>query len=229
MRSRAGRAPAAAPPRAVAAGCPRPAAVRQAPGTAPHPEGTHPVRKLKLQVQVSIDGYMAGPGGAMDWLTFPWSDDLDAHVDALTEPVDCILLGRRLAEGFIPAWAAGPEGEDQASIDFMNNTPKVVVSDSLTESPWENATVAGGDLAETVRGLKERPGGDIITYGGSTLVGNLIAGELLDELHLFVNPVALGSGLPVFPDTGAHRRFRLVDTRPFDCGIVALHFEPRRS
>ncbi|MTE19890.1 dihydrofolate reductase [Streptomyces sp. TRM43335] len=187
------------------------------------------MRKFKLQVQVGIDGYMAGPNGEMDWMTVPWSDDLNAHVDALTRSVDCIVLGRRLAEGFIPAWAAGPEGEDQASIDFMNNTPKVVVSDSLAESPWENATVAGGDLAETVRKLKAQPGGDIITYGGSTLVSNLIAGKLLDELHLFVNPTALGSGLPVFPDTGAHHGFRLVDARPFDCGIVALHYEPRRS
>lgn len=75
-------------------------------------------------------------------------------VNALTEPVDCIVLGRKLAEGFIPAWAAGPEGEDQESIDWMNNTPKVVISNTLTESPWENTVAAGGDLAETVNRLK---------------------------------------------------------------------------
>ena len=86
------------------------------------------MRKFKLQVQTSVDGYMAGPNGEMDWVTLPWTDDLNAYTDALTEPVDCIVLGRRLAEGFIPAWAAGPEGEDKESIDKMNKRPKVVFS-----------------------------------------------------------------------------------------------------
>jgi dihydrofolate reductase len=112
------------------------------------------VRTFKLQVQTSVDGYMAGPNGEMDWMTFPWTDDLNAYVDAITEPVDCIVLGRKLAEGFIPAWAAGPEGEDRATIDWMNNTPNVVISNSLTESPWENAVVAGGDLSDSVNKLK---------------------------------------------------------------------------
>jgi dihydrofolate reductase len=186
------------------------------------------VRTFKLQVQTTVDGYMAGPNGEMDWLTAPWSDDVDAYVTAIDDPADTIVLGRRLAEGFIPAWAAGPEGEDQASIDSMNNRPKVVISNSLSESPWENATVAGGDLAETVNKLKAEPGGDIITYGGGTLVRSLIAEGLLDELHLFVNPTAIGAGMPVFPE-GAYQRLRLVTARPFECGITVLHFEPRRS
>jgi dihydrofolate reductase len=109
----------------------------------------------------------------------------------------------------------------------MNNTPKVVISNSLSESPWGNATVAGGDLAETVNRLKVQPGGDMIAYGGSTLVSDLIANGLLDELHLFVNPTAIGAGLPVFPK-GAYQRLRSVGAHLFECGITALHFEPRR-
>ena len=91
------------------------------------------MRKLKLQVQTTVDGYMAGPNSEMDWIHFPWSDDLNSYVDALTESVDTIVLGRKLAEGFIPAWASGPPGEDQASIDWMNNTPKVVITNSLLD------------------------------------------------------------------------------------------------
>jgi dihydrofolate reductase len=196
--------------------------------TAPNPKGTHLVRRFKLQVQTTVDGYMAGPNGELDWTTFPWTDDISAYIDALTQAVDTIVLGRKLAEGFIPAWKAGPEGEDQASIDWMNNTPKVVISNSLTESPWENAVVAGGDLAETVNKLKAQPGGDIIAYGGGTLVRDLIANHLLDELHLFVNPIAIGTGMPVFP-SGAYQRLRLVTAQPFACGITALHLEPKRS
>lgn len=131
------------------------------------------MRTFKLQTQTSVDGYMAGPNGEMDWMTFPWTDDIKAYVTALTEPVDCIVLGRKLAEGFIPAWAAQPDGEPQWSIEKMNNTPKVVISNTLTESPWENAVVAGGDLAETVNQLKAQPGGDMIAYGGGTLVSDL--------------------------------------------------------
>ena len=186
------------------------------------------MRKLKLQVQTTVDGYMGGPNGEMDWTTFPWSDDLSAYSDALHATADCIVLGRKLAEGFIPAWAAGPEGEDQASIDYMNNTPKVVISNTLTESPWDNAIVAGGGLAEAIDTLKAQPGGDITTYGGSTLVRNLIAEGLIDELHLFVNPSAIGAGLPVFP-SGAYQRLRLVDARPFECGVTVLHYQPARA
>ncbi|GAA1621393.1 dihydrofolate reductase family protein [Georgenia ruanii] len=186
------------------------------------------MRTFKLQVQTSIDGYMAGPNGEMDWLTCPWSDDLNAYVDALTEPVDTIVLGRRLAEGFIPAWAAGPEGEDQASVDWMNRTPKVVFSRTLAESPWENVVVAA-DLAETVNALKAQPGGDLIAYGGGSLVADLLAQGMLDELHLFVNPTAIGAGMPVFPAHDAYHRMRLVASRPFECGITALHLVPRRA
>jgi dihydrofolate reductase len=186
------------------------------------------VRKFKLQVQTSVDGYMAGPNSEMDWLTFPWTDDIGAYIDKMTANVDCIVLGRNLAEGFIPAWASGPEGETQESIDWMNNTPKVVISNSLSESPWDNAVVAGGDLGETIGELKAQPGGDLIAYGGSTLVTSLIAGGLLDELHLFVNPTSIGAGLPVFPKE-AYQRLQLVHAQPFDCGITALHLEPKRA
>lgn len=187
------------------------------------------MRKTKLQLQISVDGYMAGPNGEMDWLTIPWTDDLNSYVDDIWKPVDTIVLGRKLAEGFIPAWEEGPEGEDQASIDKMNDTPKVVLSNSLTESPWKNAAVTGGDLTEIVNELRSRPGGDIMVAGGGTLVRGLIAEGLLDELHLFVNPTALGAGMPVFPRLDAHQRLRLVASRPFGCGITALHLEPERS
>ncbi|RJO77010.1 dihydrofolate reductase [Nocardia panacis] len=185
------------------------------------------MRTFKLQVQTTIDGYMCGPHGEMDWMSHPWSSDLAAYVTALTDPVDTIVLGRKLAEGFIPAWAARPEHETQAAIDKMNNTPKVVISDSLTESPWDNATVAGGDLTAVITELKSRPGGDIIAYGGATLVAGLIAHELLDELHLFVNPTTIGAGLPVFPTSG-YQRFAPAGAIPFDCGITVLKYAPKR-
>ncbi|MFI0464324.1 dihydrofolate reductase family protein [Saccharopolyspora sp. 5N102] len=186
------------------------------------------MRKFKLQVQTTIDGYMSGPNGEMDWMTLPWSEDLASYIEALNEPIGTIVLGRKLAEGFIPHWASQPADEAQEGIDRINNTPKVVISTTLTESPWEN-TVVASDLVETIRELKAQPGGDIIAYGGGSLVASLIAEGLLDELHLIVNPTAIGAGLPVFGATGSNQQFDLVAATPFECGIVALQYAPKKS
>jgi len=187
------------------------------------------VRTFKLQVQTTVDGYMASPDGGLGWMTMPWSDDMLAYSSALHDPVDLIVLGRKLAEGFIPAWQSGPPGETQEAIDKMNDTPKVVISRSLTESPWENAVVDGGDLAATIGRLKAQDGGDMIAYGGGTLVRGLIAEGLLDELHLYVNPSAIGTGMPVFPDVGAPLPLDIVDARRFDCGVTVMHLQPKRA
>ncbi len=185
------------------------------------------MRRFKLQVQTTLDGYMGGPDGEIDWAVAPWSADVDDYVEALMASVDTIVLGRRLAEGFIPAWAARPEGESEAAIDWMNDTPKVVISDTLRVSPWEGVTVRGGDLAQIVGELKAQAGGDLIAYGGGTLVRSLIAAGLLDELHLFVNPTAIGDGIPVF-GRGSHQSMRLVSATPFACGITALQLVPKQ-
>ena len=114
-------------------------------------------------------------------------------------------------------------------IDWINNTPKVVISNTLTTSPWENAVVAGGGIVETVNQLKSQPGGDLIAYGGGTLVSSLIANNLLDDLYLFVNPTAIGVGMPVFGKLDTPGRFRLVGAQQFECGITALHYQPHAS
>lgn len=185
--------------------------------------------KLKLQTQITIDGYMDGPDGQMDWMTPEWSDDMSAYSGALHESVDRIVLGRKLAESFIPAWAArreDPQGETPESIAWMNDTPKIVFSRTLTEAPWENATIVAGDLTEVVGALKAE-GGDLITYGGGPLASGLLAHGLIDEVHLFVNPTATGGGLSIFGNLDAYARLRLVSATPFECGVTALYYAPR--
>ena len=100
-------------------------------------------RKLKLQVQISIDGFIAGPNGEMDWMEFGWDESLKRYVKELTETVDCIILGRKLAEGFIPYWASHSEEE---GAEAFNKLPKIVFSNTLKESKWENAQIAHGDI-----------------------------------------------------------------------------------
>jgi Dihydrofolate reductase len=167
---------------------------------------------------------VAGPNHEMDWLTFEWDDALKGYVSGLTDSVDTILLGRKLAEGFIPHWAAHPEME---GADIFNPTPKVVFTKTLERSPWDNTTLATGDLIEEVNRLKAREGeGDLIAYGGATFVSALIRAGLVDEYYLFVNPVVLGAGLPIFQDRDARQKLTLKESRAFPCGIVVLAYEP---
>lgn len=184
------------------------------------------MRTLNLQVQVTVDGFMAGPNGEMDWMTFPWTDDIGQYVAALSAPVDTILLGRKLAEGFIPHWAAHP---DEPGADLFNNAPKVVFTRTLDTSPWANTRLASGELAAEINALKSQPGSDLITYGGGTFVASLIRAGLIDNLHLFVNPAAIGTGMPVFGGLAATQALTLVKAVPFACGIVVLHYQPKRS
>ena len=190
------------------------------------------MRKLKLQVQISVDGFIGGPNGEMDWLVCPWDQELEAYVTALTEPVDTIVLGRKLAEGFIPYWATVAADADNPEVEAgrkFTDTPKVVFSRTLTESAWANTTLATTELAEAIRQLKQQPGGDIMAYGGARFVAALIAHDLIDEYYLLVNPVAIGRGLPIFDQLAGQQALQLVEARSFPCGIVVQHYHPRRG
>ncbi|MBK8699458.1 MAG: dihydrofolate reductase family protein [Saprospiraceae bacterium] len=185
-------------------------------------------RKLKLQVQMSMDGFIAGPNGEMDWLTFNWSEDLKNYVTELTASMDTILLGKNLAMGFIPHWqqvAASPENPEHDAGLIFTNTPKVVFTKKMDESPWPNTVLAKGDLAAEVNAIKAQDGRDMMVYGGGSFVSSLIREKLIDELHLFVNPAVLGSGMPIFQQVGEKQAYRLLNVKPCACGIVVLTYK----
>ncbi|MEZ4955972.1 MAG: dihydrofolate reductase family protein [Saprospiraceae bacterium] len=189
------------------------------------------MRKLKLQVQMSADGFIAGPNGEMDWMTWNWSDDLKEYVTSLTDAVDLIVLGRKLAEGFIPAWASQLENpeksiEDEESIRKMVFTPKVVFTKTMDTHNWDSTELAKGDLATEINNLKNQPGGDIIAYGGGTFVSSLIEAGLIDELYLFINPAAIGAGMSIFK---GKTTLTLTGSQAFDCGVVVLQYVPQNN
>ncbi|PKO13409.1 MAG: deaminase [Chloroflexi bacterium HGW-Chloroflexi-10] len=190
------------------------------------------MRKLKLQVQMTVDGFIAGLNGEMDWLTFNWDDELKQYVTQITEPVDCIVLGRKLAEGFIPHWAgvaAKPDHPEYTAGIKFTETQKVVFTGTLQDSPWNNTVLAKGGLVEEINKLKMQPGKDIIAYGGAAFVSALIQHGLIDEFHLFVNPAAIGSGMSIFKGLESKQNLTLKKSIPFTCGIVLLCYEPQRS
>lgn len=182
------------------------------------------MRKLKLQVQMSIDGFIAGPKGEMDWMVWDWDDALKKYVDEITEPVDCILLGRNLAQGFIPHWAsvaANPDDPEFTAGERFTNTHKVVFTKTLANSEWHNTDLAKGDLVDEITKLKKQEGKDIIVYGGATFVSALIEHGLVDEFHLFINPTAIGDGMAIFKALNGYQKMLLESSTAFSCGIVA--------
>lgn len=188
------------------------------------------MRKLKLQVQMSVDGFVGGPQGELNWMIWDWDDQIKEYVNELHTSVDTILLGRNMTDGFVTHWSSitDPNDPSYAFARIMVETPKVVFTKTLETSPWENTTLAKGDLAEEVNRLKKMPGKDIIVYGGASFNASLIKAGLIDDLHLFINPVAIGNGLSIFKELEQMQHFTLISATAFPCGIVALHYQPKK-
>lgn len=187
------------------------------------------MRKLKLQMQVSLDGYVAGPGGELDWMTWDWDDKLKEFGWELTNSFDTILLGRKMTDGFISHWTnvtEDPDNPDYAAAKIFVDTPKVVFTKTLEKSNWKNTTLAKGDLSDEVNNLKNRNGKDIIVYGGAGFVSSLIKNNLIDDYYLFINPTPLGKGLEIFNNSNEKMKLKLVGSKAFDCGIVVNHYQP---
>jgi dihydrofolate reductase len=190
------------------------------------------MRKLRLQVQISVDGYIAGPNYEMDWLV--WDDKYIKYVNDITETVDTILLGRKMVDGFISYWtevANKPDDPMNALAKKMIEIPKVVFTKTINKSRWINTDIATGDLKDEITKLKsqEGGGGDIIVYGGVSFDSSLIKEKLIDEFYLFVNPVAIGNGKTIFKDQKEIQPFTLIESIGFDSGIVLLHYEVKKN
>ncbi len=185
------------------------------------------MRKLKLQMQVTVDGYVAGPQGQLDWMTFDMDPGLLAFINHLTDTSDTILLGRKMTEGFIKYWEQVVTQKDSPEYDFaqkMVGLPKVVFSKTLQRVEGKNVRVENGDLLDAVNKLKSQPGKDIVVYGGATFVSSLIEHGLIDETNFFVNPVAIGGGMQVFK---GKTPLKLAASTAYPCGIVVNSYLPR--
>jgi dihydrofolate reductase len=192
------------------------------------------MRKLKLQVQISVDGCIAGPNNEQDWVVFFGDEKLKEYEYRLLESVDTILLGRKMTNEFISYWTEvlnKPNDSWYAFAKKLIETPKIVFTKTLTKSEWPNTEIATGDLKDEITKLKRQDdgGGDIIVYGGASFDSSLIKEKLIDEFYLFVNPVALGKGKNIFKDLDEVEKFTLIDSIVFDSGIVLLHYERKKN
>ena len=176
---------------------------------------------------MSVDGFVGGPNGELDWMQWNWDDGIKKYVDDLTDSVDTILLGRKMTEGFISHWSNVVRNPSDPSYSFakkMMDKPKFVFSKTLKESSWENTSVINDNFQKEIKNLKSQSGKDIIVYGGAGFVSSLVENNLIDEYYLFVNPTAIGKGLSIF---NGRTNLKLVKTILFDCGIVLLNYIPQ--
>src|SRR5438270_1703771 len=145
---------------------------------------------------ISLDGVIESPAWTAD---YPWDPKMGDAIAGITASSEGILLGRNTYEMFATAWPDRTAEEDPGA-PFFNDTTKYVVSSTLTDPSWRNTEVIGGYDAQTIRDLKARVGGDLYVSGSGRLVQGLLADGLVDELHLFVYPLTLGSGQRLFAD-----------------------------
>jgi dihydrofolate reductase len=194
------------------------------------------MRKLIVSEFVTLDGVMQAPGGKDEdrdggfehggWTWPYWHDDIGQAFGAMMKDADAFLLGRRTYVIHAAAFEPMPPGD--AFGDMMNAPKKYVVSRTLEKPTWRDTTIIRDNVIEAVRALKAQPGKNILTDGSSQLVHALLAHDLVDELHLLLYPLILGSGKRLLAE-GVHATFSLVSTTPYPSGVVGLHYARQRS
>ena len=193
------------------------------------------MRNVLLLEHLSLDGFLAGPTGEMDWIHV--DEDLFAANTPIFQTADAAIFGRTTYAMMAAYWPTAADNPDAGPHDiahsrWINNSTVLVFSNTLTDAPWgehRSATiVATTGLPGTVHQLKQQSGGDMVLIGSASLARAFVADGLVDDYYLFLNPVILGAGMPLFPANKAPRNLDLVDTTRYGCGVVGLHYTAQR-
>jgi dihydrofolate reductase len=189
------------------------------------------MRKLIVSEFMSLDGVMQAPGGEDEdteggfkhggWTRPYWDDAIGMAFGSMMQTCDAFLLGRKTYLIHGNAFEPMPPGDPFG--DLMNAPAKYVVSKTLQKPVWRNTTIIRDNVVETIRTLKAAPGKDILTDGSHELVHTMLQHDLVDELHLLLYPLMLGSGKRLFPER-AHATFKLKEATPYSTGVVGLHY-----
>ncbi len=178
------------------------------------------MRNIVVTVFLSLDGVMENPA----W-TFPyWNDEIATFKGEETSANEDLLLGRVTYQGFAGAW---PQSTDEGAA-YFNSARKYVVSTTLDRVEWNNSTLIKGNIVDELTNLKQQDGQDLVVHGSATLVRTLMHHKLVDRYRLLVYPVVLGHGKRLFQE-GTTATLKLVETRSFSSGVVALIYEPDRA
>lgn len=193
------------------------------------------MRKIIASINMTLDGFMAGPRCEMDWHFRYWTEEMAEITEKVLSEADTILLGRVTYEAMASYWSSvvydlSFPREDLAIAEMMNSHTKVVFSRSLVRTCWKNSRIAGANIRSEIARLKgdrEDRNKNILLYGSHSLVLTLLRMNLIDEYHLWIHPVFLGSGKPLFV-TPPVQQLRLLHSQAFNSGVVLLRYEAGR-
>ena len=181
------------------------------------------MRKLISGLFITLDGVVADPHS---WNPAYYNHEMTEVVQSALATSDTHLYGRRSYEMFRSVFT-GPGSERIGHASLMNDTPKLLVSTKVTDTDWGHTTLISGDLAARIRELKQQPGGTISVQASPTLVRLLLNEGLLDELHLLIHPVIVGTGQRLFDGIGGPSSFDVIDTTQFTTDVISLRLAPK--
>jgi dihydrofolate reductase len=187
------------------------------------------MRKVILLMHVSLDGFVAGPNGEMDWIVYDHDVEHDAH--ALHASTDAAIYGRvtyQMMESYWPTVLADPSSTGPAlnHARWLDGATKIVISRTLEAVTWKNTLLIKDHVAEEIAKLKQQPGKDMWLIGSPSIVHEFMRHDLIDEYRLNVNPVVLGRGIPLFASADQPLQLKLQEAKPYACGVVGLRYEP---
>lgn len=183
-------------------------------------------------MHMSLDGFVAGLNGEMDWIHI--DEGLFDYIAERISATDCALYGRKtyqMMEGYWPTAASQPNAtkHDIEHSRWYNNVAKVVLSKTLNKTSITNTKVISDHLYDEITRLKQSTEKEILIFGSPTATHSLMAAELIDRYWLFVNPVLLGEGIPLFKDIKNKTALTLVASHVFPSGVVCLHYEQKQA
>lgn len=192
------------------------------------------MKKVIVSINVTLDDFMAGPNGELDWHFPHWNEEMTAFAHDQLRSVDTILLGRVTYEAMADYWPAAAHNLESTirEIEFaemMNNYKKIVFSTTMKTADWENTTLEKGIVAGSIQHLKRSTGAaarDIIVYGSGSIVRALARLGLVDEYRIWVHPVIIGQGRPLFQNVRHNINLRLTATKRFSSEVIILFYQP---
>jgi dihydrofolate reductase len=185
------------------------------------------MRKLVLFMHTSLDGFVAGPAGEMDWINI--DNEMFEYARQRTEESDTALYGRvtyELMESYWPTAAEQPHASkhDIEHSAWYNHVHKVIVSKTIQGTDFKNTKIISDNLQEEILDIKNQDGREIIMFGSPSVARQLMEKNLIDEYWLFVNPLLLGHGLPLFTPLQEKIMLKLISSETFPSGVVCLHY-----
>ena len=193
--------------------------------------------KLTTMTQLTVDGVMQGNGGTSDedrrsgferggWAMGVFDNETMTFITQTYQRADAFLFGRRTYDVFARSWGVIEEMRAHPIGVALNETPKYVASNTLTEPRWANTTVLSGDLAAAIGKLKAKQAGELQVHGSGALIRWLLENGLVDEMNLLIVPVVLGQGTRLFPGTGPDIALDLVESRVDSKGVTIQVYRP---